>query len=443
MLTRSTRFHRAISILLLAGLATSCTKSNVKNAPTPLVISAIAPGSGPFGTVVTISGTAFATDTTKELVRFNGMTASIQSATDTSLVVKVPQGAGTGTVTVIVNGDTATGPTFTYQLTVTVSTLAGSGDPNVYGYTDGTGSAARFSEPEGVTVDAQGNVYVADYLNNLIRKVTPAGVVTTLAGNPAQHGTVNGTGSAAEFSDPVGIAVDAQDNLYVAEDADIRKITPAGAVTTLSGNGTNGYVDGAGSTAEFNFPDALALDGAANIYVADFANDVVRKITPAGVTSTLAGNGTYAWLDGVGTAAEFLGPTGMGIDGSGNLYTADYSDSHIRKITSSGTVSTIAGNGQTGFADGPGSSAEFNTPYSEAVDGKGNIYVSDQGNQRIRMITPSGTVSTLAGNGTKGHQDGPAASAEFNFPYGIATDAQGNVYVADSYNNCIRKITIQ
>lgn len=435
-----------LTILLFASAflfsVESCTKSSY-NPPTttPPVILSISPDSGAYNTVVTITGKNFSADTTKDSVKFDGQTAVIESATDSTLVVKVSAGSGTGPVIVVVRGDTATGPVFNYRLTVTVSTLAG--NPKVSGWANGTGSAATFGGPEGIAVDAQGNVFVADFLFNLIREITPAGVTTTLAGVPNQNGIVNGTGSSAKFIDPEGLAVDTQDNVYVAENADIRKITSAGVVTTLAGNGTNGYADGAGSTVEFNNPNALALDGTGNVYVADGRNDVVRKITPAGVTSTLAGNGTSGYVDGAGTAAEFFGVSGMGIDNSGNLYTAEYGDPHIRKITLSGTVSTIAGNGQYGFVNGSAGSAEFNTPFDVAVDSKGNVYVSDQSNQCIRMITPSGTVSTLAGNGTAGYQDGPGASAEFGYPYGIAVDLQGNVYVADYYNLCIRKITIQ
>jgi serine/threonine-protein kinase len=446
MLIQLNRLYPAIRILLLASLAfflaTGCVKTSIISpSSTAPVISAISVQSGPYGSLVTISGMAFSPDTSKESVRFNGTIAAIQSATDTNLVVKVPQGAGTGPITVIANGDTTTGPIFTYQLTVTVSTLAG--NPATQGFADGTGSTATFIEPEGVAVDTLGNVYVADFIANVIRKITPAGVVTTLAGNPNAKGTTNGTGSAADFNNPESIALDAQENIYIGEGLDIRKITPAGAVTTLAGNGNYGYVDGPGSTAEFSNPDALALDASGNVYAADFGNAVIRKITPAGVTSTLAGNGTSGYVDGAGSEAEFMAPTGMGIDGTGNLYTADFNDTHIRKITPSGTVSTFAGNGQPGFVNGPAASAEFNTPFGIVLDGKGNIYISDQGNQCIRMITPSGTVSTLAGNGTAGYQDGPGASAEFNSPYGIAVDAQGNVYVADGNNSCIRKITVQ
>jgi streptogramin lyase len=326
-----------------------------------------------------------------------------------------------------------------------VTTLAGTA--GAYGSADGTGSAARFQYPSGVAVDGSGNVYVADTYNNTIRKITPAGVVTTLAGTAGSNGSADGTGSAARFYRPYGVTVDGNGNVYVADTLNytIRKITPAGAVTTLAGTaGSNGGADGTGSAARFNNPQGVAVDGSGNVYVADTVTHTIRKITPAGVVTTLAGTaGWYGSADGTGSAARFASPSGVAVDASGNVYVADSYNSTIRKITPAGVVTTLAGTaGAYGSADGTGSAARFDYPSGVAVDGSGNVYVTDSNNNTIRKITPAGAVTTLAGTaGAYGSADGTGSAARFQYPSGVAVDASGNVYVADTYNHTIRKIT--
>ena len=317
-----------------------------------------------------------------------------------------------------------------------VSTLAGSG---TFGYTDGTGTSAKFDYPPGVAVDGAGNVYVADQGNNRIRKITASGVVSTLAGS-GTPGNADGTGTSAQFSYPYGVAVDGAGNVYVADQGNnrIRKITASGVVSTLAGS-TSGYTDGTGTSAQFNNPYGVAVDGAGNVYVADRYNDRIRKITTSGVVSTLAGS-TNGYTDGTGTSAQFYNPFGVAVDGAGNVYVADLYNHRIRKITASGVVSTLAGNGTYGYTDGTGTSAKFNRPTGIAVDGAGNVYVADLSNHRIRKITTSGVVSTLAGS-TYGYTDGTGTSAKFYYPSGVAVDGAGNVYVADYHNHRIRKIT--
>jgi len=213
-------------------------------------------------------------------------------------------------------------------------------------------------------------------------------------------------------------------------------------VNTFAGSGTAGYVDGAATTAQFYNLQGICTDASGNVYVADSYNNVIRKITPLGVTSTFAGNGILGYVDGPGATAEFYNPQGLTIDASGNLYVSDIGDNIIRKVTSAGVVSTLAGRGTSGYADGTGTSAVFNKPIGLAVDASGNVYVADKGNNVIRMITPAGVVSTLAGlNTTVSQIDGTGTAATFNTPTGIAVDATGNVYVADQGNNAVRKIT--
>ena len=320
------------------------------------------------------------------------------------------------------------------------------GMPGGSGNADSTGSGARFSQPDGVAVDSSGNVYVADTFNHTIRKVTPAGVVGTLAGLAGTPGSSDGTGSAARFNYPYDVAVDTSGNVYVTDQSNstIRKITPAGVVSTLAGQvGSYGSNDGAGSAAQFFAPAGLAVDASGNIYVADQGNHTIRKVTPAGVVSTLAGQSGYAGTsDGTGSAARFYKPFGVAVDSSGNVYVADTYNFTLRKVTPGGVVSTLAGlAGSNGSTDATGSAARFYYPYGVAVDGSGNVYVSDSTNRTIRKVTPGGVVSTLAGAVSIGSTDGTGSAARFGYPQSIAIDSSGNLYVADQDNNNIRKVT--
>ena len=321
--------------------------------------------------------------------------------------------------------------------TAFTSVLAGS---STSGSADGIGSTATFDHPWGMAADASGNVYVADEDNNLIRKITPAGVVTTFAGS-GSVGSSDGTGTAASFSAPTGLAVDGSGNVYVADrnNDEIRKITPAGVVTTLAGNTTSGFTNATGTAAAFNQPFAVALDSSGNVYVADQQNNAIRKVTPTGVVTTLAGSGTAGFTDATGTAAQFHFPSGVAVDGSGNVYVTDQINNCIRKVTQAGAVTTFAGNGTGAGVDGTGTAAEFFFPQGIAIDADGDLYVADDGDPRVRMVSPTAVVSTLAGNGSSGTTDGTGTTAEFMFPAGIALSL-GNVVVTDQGTNAIRII---
>ncbi|WP_197893518.1 NHL repeat-containing protein [Variovorax sp. PBL-H6] len=317
-----------------------------------------------------------------------------------------------------------------------VSTFAGS---TAAGSADGTGAAASFNGPQALAVDASGNVYVADTSNHQIRKITPAGVVTTLAGSTAP-GDADGKGAAAQFRLPDSVAMDANGDIYVADyNHKIRKITPDGVVTTFAGSGTAGPADGTGAAAQFNNPGGIAVDANGNFYVADIDNHMIRKITPDGVVTTLAGSTTPGFADGTGAAARFNTPVGVAVDLGGNVYVTDWSSNVIRKITPAGVVTTFAGSGTLGPADGTGTNAQFSTPSGISVDGAGNVYVSDAGNRAIRKITPAGVVTTLAGSRTRGSADGIGTAAQFDSPYDVQLDASGNLYATSG--NAIRKIT--
>ena len=330
-----------------------------------------------------------------------------------------------------------------------VTTLAGlslGGTTGVYGErgsTDGTGSAARFYYPNGVAVDGSGNVYVADTANNMIRKITPGGAVSTLASVAGESGTADGSGSAARFFNPSSVGVDRTGNVYVADASNdtIRKITPGGAVTTLAGTvGSSGVKDGTGTAAQFSHPAGVAVDSADNVYISDRWNNTLRKITPGAAVTTIAGDpGSLGSVDGL---SQYNFPFGVAVDGTGTIYWANRRNSTIRKITPGGTATTLAGTFDvTGSADGTGASAQFHFPRGVAVDPTGNVYVADTYNHTIRKITPAGVVTTLAGKaGVYGSTDGTGSDARFSLPTGVAADNAGNVFVTDSGNQAIRMI---
>ena len=276
--------------------------------------------------------------------------------------------------------------------------LAGSGS---IGSADGIGQAASFNNPSGITADNAGNLYVADSWNHMIRKIAPGAVVTTLAAS-TNLGSADGIGSAAQFYYPFSVAVDSVGNIYVADSGNhtIRQVTPAGEVRTVAGQAGNaGNADGTGSVAQFNFPKGIAVDSAGNIFVADTGNHAIRQVTPGGEVTTVAGQaGNAGSADGAGRAAQFNLPSGIAVDRAGNIYVADESNHTIRKVTSAGMVTTVAGlAGEPGSADGFGGAARFQAPSGVAVDSAGNIYVADSFNATIRKVTASCVVTTLGG----------------------------------------------
>lgn len=317
----------------------------------------------------------------------------------------------------------------------TVSTVAGT----TSGYLDGSVNIAQFKDPLGICTDSNGNIFVADRSNNRIRKIDASGtnMVTTIAGSGVE-GYADGIGTSAIFGAPKGICIDALGNLYVTDfwNFKIRKITPAGVVTTLAGS-TQGFANGNGTAAQFGYLEQICIDVLGNLYVADAGNNKIRKITPSGTVTTVAGT-TSGYLDGAGTIAKFDYPNGICIDGNNNLYVAEYFSHKIRKITPTGVVSTIAGS-TWGFTNGQSTTAQFRYPTGIDRDTSGNLYVTDSGNNMIRKITLSGMVSTYTGSENNGYLDGSLNNALFSNPWAI--HIKNNViYISEGGSDKIRKI---
>ena len=318
-----------------------------------------------------------------------------------------------------------------------VSTYAGTG---VIGSLDGPALNATFHYPRGLELDSSGNLYVADFYNNKIRIIHSNGTVSTYAGTGVS-GSLDGPALNATFYHPFGLELDSSGNLYVADyrNHKIRIIYSNGTVSTFAGTDARGSLDGPASSATFFFLYDIELDPHGNLYVADYGNNKIRIIYSNGTVSTFAGTGARGSLDGPALNATFNYPRGLELDSSGNLYVADYRNHKIRIIHSNGTVSTYAGTGGYGSLDGPALNATFNYPSGLELDSSGNLYVTDTGNHKIRIIYSNGTVSTFAGTGASGSLDGPALNATFYYPFGLELDSSGNLYVSTIIN--IRKIT--
>lgn len=321
----------------------------------------------------------------------------------------------------------------------TVTTIAGSG---LAGATNANGTAATFNAPSGIALYHAGNLLVADTLNHLLRKIAPNGDVTTFAGD-GSPGSGNGNGTAASFFSPAALSVDTAGNAYVAQldGGRIRKVTPSGDVTTFAGNSIPGTVDGNGTAASFRDPSSVSIDPSGNLYVTEFSGNTVRKITPSADVSTFAGSGGASFADGMGLAASFNQPIASAVDAAGNIYVADLANHRIRKITPASAVTTFAGSGTQGWDDGVGTAASFAGPSALAVDAEGNLFVIELSGL-VRRITTAGVVSTIAGSPlVTGSADGVGPAASFGFALGLTVDAAGTVYVADTQNNLIRKLT--
>ncbi|MGX5689965.1 DUF6443 domain-containing protein [Arcticibacter tournemirensis] len=322
-----------------------------------------------------------------------------------------------------------------------VSTYAGTG---FYGYTNSTALSSAFYAPLAVASDTSGNIYVADGVAHTIRKIARTGIVSTLAGGGYSSNYAEGTGREARFFRPSALVVDTIGNIIVADEGNhrIRKISPTGTTSLLAGSGEMGFADGSGSSARFKYPAGLALDTAGNLYVSDTENHRIRKVTPAGEVTTFAGTGAQGNTDGAALSATFTYPAGLAFDRYGNLYVAEQRGNRIRKISHSGEVSTLAGSGAAGFANGTGKAASFNQPNAILCDSTGMLYVCDELNNMVRRISPSGVVTTLAGTTIAGVVNGTGNEVRMNAPFGICQDRQGNIYVGNRDGSVVRKIEV-
>ncbi len=409
----------------------------------PPRIDSIDPTEGQFGTEVTISGANFSNDTSQVDVFFNGEAAEVTEASYSQVAAIVPEGAGTGPVTLTTRGETATGPVFTYIPTITVSTLAGDGTA---GFSDGTGNNARFNQPSDIAIDDAGNLFVTDWENHAIRQVTPGGTVSTYAGN-GQQGYNDANGQQALFNEPFGIDITQDGTLYVTDfnNQRVRIINTSQDVTTLTVTGPNGPED-----AIFSYPGNVALDETNNrIYVSEIPSSAQQgsnnriMLVQGDTLSVLAGSSNSGFADGQGENALFNFPVGIILDENADILVADGLNHSIRKVTPEGEVTTVSGNGTPGLVNGDLSEARYDLPFDLFLTSSGIIYLAEAGNYIIRKIDTNDTVTTFAGDGTQGYTDGDASTAQFNTPYGVAVDADGDIYVADVMNHVIRKITIR
>ncbi|HTI58538.1 beta-propeller fold lactonase family protein [Mucilaginibacter sp.] len=434
---------------------------SVVNVSTRSVINTIQVSSGPYGISLTPDGKLAYISTV------SGNNVSVLNTTTNKITGNVSAGPGLYSAGNFISPGICVSPTATFNITIksslpaspdisyqtpqnykvnsaitplTPKNIGGTVPPNIYGQVttfagggamvsiDGTGINASFSSPSGITIDQKGILYVSDYLGGAIRKVTPAGVVSTI--NQSQS--------------PACLVIDDLNNLYVTEfeASYIAKIDAARVKTRYAGVGGQGAANGPAAFATFNNPGGITIDPSGNIFVADQQNNMIREISAAGIVTTFAGNKNPGKANGTGVSASFNNPDGIVIDLQGNLYVADTKNNLIRKITPAGVVTTLAGSGAVGHGDGAGLAATFNYPTGIAVDISGNLYVADFKNNMIRIISPAGTVTTLAGDVIHGNADGTGKAARFYGPLQLVTDNKGYLYVTDQLNNLIRKIAL-
>jgi RHS repeat-associated protein len=334
--------------------------------------------------------------------------------------------------------------------TLIVSTWAGNGQSG-YGGDGGPATQGKLSWPYGAAVDREGNIFIADDGNHRIRKVAADGIITTVAGNGIRgHSGDGGPATQAKFDSITGIAVDNAGSIYIADAGNyrIRKVNGNGIISTVAGNGSWGFSGDGGPAIQARLGSVygVAADNAGNVYIADAGNYRIRKVGANGIITTVAGNGTWTFSGDGGPAVRggLNWPTGVAVDRVGNLYIADYGDNRIRKVAVSGIITTVAGDGQGGYSGdgGPAAAARFQYPYSLSVDSAGNIYVADTYNQCIRKIDAGGIITTIVGNGSRNYSGdgGPATLCSLSYPVGAVADAAGNVFITDYMNQRIRKV---
>lgn len=434
--TKSTYFLFFASLVLVSCKKGEDLAPDNSIAPTITKVSSLY---GLYNKIILIEGTHFSTVANENIVKFNDHETPVADVSAGMLTVRVPLDCGTGAITVTVNSKTGTGPVFNY-IGGEVTTWAGNG---TNGIKDGPKLSANFMVPLHIARDKTGNMYVTEG-TYAIRKISADGQVSVFAGNIDSFGYENGSAPDARFRKPLGVVCDNDGNVYVADQYAVRKITPGGIVSTYAGNMfEGGYIDGSATDARFWYVTDLGIDKNGNLYVCDEGSLRIRKISKDGIVSTYAGNGESGYADGPAVSAKFYTLENLCADEDGNVYVADSRNERIRKITPGGNVSTIAGSGDNSFRDAQGTLADFSDPSMIAADKLGNVYVTDN-HGLVRKIYPDGNVITIAGiPEQQGYVDGALYQSKFYYPFDMDFDDEGNIYVADGYNNVIRKIVFK
>jgi hypothetical protein len=436
--------------IIIIGIAFlfSCRKKDKNECPFCPVIESISPTLGRSSDTIVITGRQFGT--ADNIVKFNGTQATVITENTTRIVVLVPPNCGSGPVTVDQDAELTSSNSidFTFLPIYTVTTLAGD---TVSGSTDGPALAgARFSTPMGIAIDNLGNIYIADGSNHCIRKIT-AGAVSTYAGQKGSSGFSNSSNPlTALFNFPYGIAINSSREMFVADVANnaIRRILPSGTVTTFCGSATSGHADGLGTAASFAFPMGVTLFQDTILFIADFSNNEIRKCSANGFVKTISGNTVSGNRNGKFNASSFKFPINLAIDGK-NILVVDYGNIKIRSASlSDSTVNDLAGNGISGAFNSSAESSTFSGPTDIAirtVGGRREIYIADQMNNVIRLIDSKNRVTTVIGDGAPGFKNGEGVKAKFRRPFGLAFDPADNsiLYITDQGNHCVRKVVIK
>ncbi len=407
------------------------------------VVSALQPSTGKHGEQIAIKGSRLTSAEGPTSVTFNGKGAQIVSVTDTMIVAVVPLRSGAGPVRVFNGDELGVGPVFNYIYTITVSTFCGDGTA---GHLDGGPLTAKFNSPAGLSADESGNIYVADRLNHRIRRIASNGFVTTIAGN-GQPGHFDGTPANTRFNEPTGVSYDKiTGDVFVADRNNhcIRIVKFTGVNTVAGTPGGAGYVDGTATVARMNGPtDVQVYTENAELFITDAGNNCIRHMDENGVLSTFAGTNQPGLIDGQGTSSRFNTPYAITYDSTGYFFVTDIVNNNVRRITLDGLVSTAAGSGAKGYADGSAPLAAFDEPSGIAMIGQVG-FLCDRNNHRIRGISvPGNLVTTVAGASMTGLVNGDGSQARFNEPGGMVQTDEATFYISDAANHVIRKMVVE
>ena len=442
---------KILIFLVAIAYLSSCKKRDPNECPVCPVVESISPGTGHAGDTVTITGIQFGAS--GNIVKINDVVAEVISESSTLVKAKVPRNCGSGPVSVDIDDELTSNRSISFNYINKYSVTTFAGVPLSSGSTDGLATVAKFNSPKGITSDKLGNVYVADRNNNCIRKIK-AGAVSTFAGKKsATGGFVNSANPlTAEFNFPYGIDINKSGELFVADlfNDCIRKILPSGAVSTIAGTGTvPGDVDGTGTAAKFNWPTDVCIFQDSILFIADYLNNKIKRISANGTTVTLAGTGIKGKVNGSLSSSSFFAPLSLTLFDNSSLVIVDNGNVELRGLNFiDKTTSTFAGTGTVGAFNDRTNSSTFNYPTDVAIriiDGKREIYIADQSNNVIRLIDGNGNVTTVIGDGTPGFKNAEGIQAQLNHPYGLSFDALDNsvLYITDEFNHCIRKVVIE